>query len=66
VIAWILTAISLFGNWLNCRKIRYGFIVWLFVNTGWFIFDVYNGIYGRAVLDMVQNGFCVYGLIKWS
>ena len=63
---WILTIISLVGNFLNCRKIRISFIVWLVCNTGWLIYDLYNGVYSRALLDVVQSGFCVYGFIVWG
>lgn len=62
---WFLTIISLIGNYLNCRKIRISFIVWLICNTGWLIYDLYNRIYSRAILDLVQSGFCIYGYLKW-
>lgn len=63
---WILTAISLIGNYLNCRKIRAGFILWLICNTGWLIYDLMTGLYSRALLDTVQSAFCIYGLIEWG
>lgn len=63
---WILTAISLAGNYLNSTKHRSGFWIWIICNTGWLIYDIYNGIYARAVLDIVQTAFCILGLIKWK
>ena len=65
MITWVLTAISLFGNWLNCRKLRICFIVWIFCNVGWLGYDFAGSVYARAVLDSVQIGFSVYGYINW-
>ena len=58
--------ISLIGNYLNCRKKRIGFVLWFICNTGWFIYDIVNKTYSRAILDTVQSVFCIYGLIEWS
>lgn len=63
---WVLTAISLFGNYLNSRRSRVGFVVWICVNIGWLAFDLKAGNEARAMLDIVQTGFCVYGLIEWK
>lgn len=65
MITWILTAISLFGNWLNCRKLRVCFIVWILCNVGWLSYDLAGFVYARAVLDAVQIGFSIYGYINW-
>lgn len=66
ILTWILTTISLVGNFLNCKKMRSGFMLWLVCNTGWLAYDLYNGIYARANLDIVQSAFCIYGLIEWK
>lgn len=62
----ILTAISLFGNYLNCRKVRMCFIVWIICNIGWAIIDIAAGSYSRAVLDIVQTLFSIYGFKEWA
>ncbi len=62
----ILTIISLTGNYLNCRKIRACFVVWIFCNIGWTVVDIINETYSRAVLDVVQIWFSGYGLVKWK
>lgn len=63
---WLLTAISLLGNWLNCRKVRACFVLWITCNLGWTWIDITGGVYSRAILDVVQIGFSVYGLWKWG
>ena len=63
---WLLTAISLFGNYLNCKKIRSCFLVWIGCNFGWCVFDIAHGLYSRSLLDCVQICFCIYGIKKWG
>lgn len=62
----ILTIISLFGNYLNCRKMRICFLLWIICNIGWIYVDFSNQAYSRMVLDAVQIGFSVYGFINWA
>lgn len=66
IITWILTVISLVGNYLNCRKIRICFIIWILCNIGWMIYDLHGRIYSRALLDLVQTAFSIYGYISWG
>lgn len=62
----ILTAVSLFGNYLNCRKVRCCFVIWIACNMGWMIIDITSGSYSRAVLDIVQTFFAIYGYKEWA
>jgi nicotinamide riboside transporter PnuC len=61
-----LTAISLFGNYLNCRKKRCCFLLWIGCNIGWASVDILSGAYSRAVLDIVQIAFSLYGYREWG
>ena len=61
-----LTAVSLFGNYLNCRKKRICFLLWICCNIGWAAIDITTGSYSRAILDVVQIGFSVYGFREWG
>lgn len=63
---WFLTAISLFGNFLNCNRKRECFILWICCNIGWMIIDIIHGTHSRAVLDVVQTAFAFYGYRTWS
>lgn len=65
MITWVLSIISIIGTWLNAKKLWCCFIIWIACNTGWFIWDIINMVYSRAVLDMVQTVFCIYGLYEW-
>ena len=62
----ILTVISLAGNYLNCRKIRWCFALWIICNIGWGYIDFINASYSRMILDAVQTVFAIYGLKEWK
>ncbi|WP_412761990.1 nicotinamide mononucleotide transporter [Priestia megaterium] len=61
----VLTIISLLGNYLNCRKKRICFILWIACNIGWSVVDFNHAAYSRLVLDIVQIGFSFYGFYNW-
>ena len=62
----IITAFNLLGTALNCKQIKFGFVVWFFCNIGWLVVDLMQESYPRAVLDVVQAGTSVWGWIEWS
>lgn len=63
---WIITTVSLIGNYFNCKKLRVGFLIWIVANTCWLAIDITNGTYSRAVLDVVQTAFCIFGFVNWG
>ena len=63
---WMLTALSLAGTVLNVKKIKYCFYIWTAANILWLAFDIYAGLYSRAVLDAVHLGFAVWGIKAWG
>lgn len=62
----ILTIVSLIGNYLNCRRIKTCFILWIACNIGWICVDFNAQTYSRMILDAVQIGFSFYGYKNWS
>lgn len=62
----VLTIISLVGNYLNCRKLRICFVLWIVCNIGWIYVDFNLGAYSRMILDAVQIGFSFYGYRNWG
>lgn len=61
----ILTIISLLGTYLNCKKLKVCFILWIICNIGWAVVDWISGSYSRFILDNVQTVFAIYGWIEW-
>ncbi len=62
---WIVTVICLLGTALNVKKARVWFLFWGVGNLAWFIYDIWTGLYSRAVLDLVQLGFSIWGYYEW-
>lgn len=63
---WVITIICLAGTILNIKKNVICFWLWSFGNIAWLIFDCTAGLYSRAVLDAVQLGFAIWGIVAWS
>ena len=66
VFTWVITLISLTGTILNVKKNALCFWLWAFGNIAWLSYDLSLELYSRAVLDMVQLGFAIWGIIKWK
>ena len=65
IISWITTAICLLGTILNVKKLNTCFYLWLIGNIMWLCIDIYNGLWSRAILDIVQGVLAVWGIIEW-
>ncbi len=63
---WFLTVASLIGNYLNCRRKKICFIIWIAVNIGWLWYDLSTRVFSRAVLDSVQVLFSAFGYQQWA
>lgn len=64
-IAWTTTTLCLAGTVLNVKKMWMCFVLWTIGNVLWLCLDLSMGLYSRALLDIVQLGFAVWGLIEW-
>jgi len=65
VFTWAVTAVCLAGTVLNVKKCILCFYLWAAGNVAWLSFDLWSGLYSRAVLDVVQFGFAVWGIFEW-
>lgn len=63
---WMGTILMLVGNGLNIKKKLSGFVLWVIANIIFLICDLNNGVYSRALLDVVQGTICVWGIIEWK
>jgi nicotinamide riboside transporter PnuC len=60
-----VTIASLIGTIANIYKKQWCFIIWLFTNSFWCVYDFLNGLYSQSLLFLVYTGLAVWGLIKW-
>ena len=65
---WVLWGVSLLticGSILNIKKINLCFWIWSVCNVFWLVFDIINGTYARAVLDVINLSTSIWGIIEW-
>jgi len=62
---WVITVVSLTGTALNVKKHIACFYLWTAGNIAWLSFDLWMGLYSRAMLDLVQLAFAIWGIIAW-
>ena len=64
-IAYIVTALSIVGTVANSFQKRWCFIVWVFTNSFWCVFNIINGSYAQAILYAFNLAMAFIGLWKW-
>lgn len=65
-IMWLVVVISLYGNILIINKKYTGFVVWIFTNTIWAIYDFHIGAIAQGFLFLVFNVFAAFGFLEWK
>lgn len=63
---WLITAVCLIGTVLNVKKNVLCFYLWAVGNVAWLVYDLLTGLYSRAMLDLIQLGFALWGIWEWS
>ncbi len=63
---WLITAVCLTGTVLNVKKNVLCFYLWAVGNVAWLVYDLLTGLYSRAMLDLIQLGFALWGIWEWS
>jgi hypothetical protein len=65
IVGWICTAVSLAGAWLNVKKVKWCFVLWLFSNAFWTVYDIYKQAYPQAVIFGIYFLTAVWGIREW-
>jgi len=61
----LVTVLSIIGTVANVYKKRWCFVIWLFTNGFWCVYDIMIGAYSQAILFAIYFVLAVHGLIKW-
>lgn len=64
--SWIVAAAALFATWLNIRKDRRCFWIWIGTNGFWAAYDLAFGMYAQAALFIVYAVLAVVGAMAWK
>ncbi len=62
---WLVAGASLFATWLNIRKVRLCFAIWLVTNLTWAAYDFTHHLPAQGVLMTVYAGLAVWGWFAW-
>ncbi len=55
-----------YGRWLNVRKNRWCFIVWIVVCLGWIVRDLQLHLYSQAFFCLPSIALHAYGFWNWG
>jgi len=65
-LAWVFLAVALFGTYLNARKLRASYLVWLASNIYFAIHHAVNRDMPMTLFFLAGMAFCWYGWARWS
>ena len=66
IFSWCVSIAALAGVWLNIKKNRACFAIWIFTNASWAVIDAAKGVTAQACLSFIYACLAVWGLIEWS
>ena len=64
-VTWLVAGASLLATWLNIRKVRLCFAIWLVTNVTWAAYDFAHGLPAQGVLMTVYAALAVWGWFAW-
>jgi len=66
ILLWCNTVFAIIGTFLNAKKIRFGFLVWMITNCVFVINNIFIHSYQQAALFFVYFGLALFGWISWG
>jgi len=61
----IFAIIAILGYVLNINNYKlYSYITWLISNSLWALYSLYMKEYELAMMFLIYDGFCIYGITK--
>ena len=65
IVWWCVTALALFGAWLNARRRWQGFVIWFGTDVAMCARCIVHGDWPQGALWFAYAGLCVVGLWTW-
>lgn len=63
---WIIATAALIATWLNIKKDKRCFYIWMMTNSFWAIYDFNQAIYAQSFLFTIYFMLAAYGVWKWD
>ena len=64
--SWIVSGLALIGVVLNIRKEKSCFLIWIFTNSYFCIYDASIGAFAQAALFGIYFLLSVWGIYEWK
>jgi nicotinamide riboside transporter PnuC len=65
-ISWLLVALSMVGTFLNAKRKRSGFLVWMVANVGLVAYNISIEQWALALMFAAYFALAIYGWIEWG
>ena len=62
---WLVAGFSLFATWLNIRRVRACFAIWVCTNVTWAVYDFAHDLPAQGCLMIVYAALAVWGWFAW-
>ena len=66
MIDWMMAGVALFGTYLNLKKNRAGFALWMISNLYWMIHNFSIDEYAQCLLYAAFLGLAIWGFLAWK
>lgn len=66
IFLWCNTVLAIIGTFLNAKRVRFGFIIWMVTNTVFVVNNLIIKSFPQAALFGVYLVLAVFGWISWG
>ncbi|MBI5346469.1 MAG: nicotinamide mononucleotide transporter [Chlamydiae bacterium] len=66
IFIWLNTLISIIGTFLNAKKFRIGFLLWIATDIIFVFYNIYLKSYPQSALFLVYLSIAIYGWFHWG
>jgi nicotinamide riboside transporter PnuC len=66
ILIYLITSLSLLGTYLNIKKNKLCFIIWIVTNVSFAIINMYIDMYSQSAVFIIFAILSIYGYLKWK
>lgn len=66
MIEWVMAIMALIGTYLNTKKKKSSFVLWMITNCYWMCHNIYVKEYAQAFLFFSFLILAIYGFFSWA
>lgn len=65
-VSYMVAALTLVGTAANACQKRWGFIIWMFTNLFWAVYNIFQGEYAQTIIYTINIIAAIGGWFKWG